>query len=424
MMSLLFCQSAMKATTAAEQAIRDRIRGQGRITFAEFMQLALYHPVDGYYTGDSPFGAAGDYYTSPAAHPAFGALLAVQIFTMWRRLGKPADFTAVEMGAGSGMLAADICAYAAQLPDGFADRLRYIAIDRYAPSDVYESAGAAAFERLRATDVPLSGVVGCLISNEFVDAFPVHRFKIANGEALEVYVALDAEGEFVETLDKPSTPLLIERLNGFGFLLADGHCGEVNLNVRAWLGDVARSLAKGFVITIDYGCLAAEMYSQRRKFGTLQTYYRHTEGSSPYQRVGRQDISAHVDFSSLRYEGQAVGLQTLAYMTQADLLQDMGMDEMLRKMRVTPMSQHQRTANVMALRDLVKPSGLGGFKALIQEKGTDVAAYASLVPPESVRQALSSPMLSSRHMPLMEGRYPHTSWEAPSLWGEWQPQAR
>ncbi len=423
-MSLLFCQSAMKATTAAEQAIRDRIRGQGRITFAEFMQLALYHPVDGYYTDDSPFGAAGDYYTSPAAHPAFGALLAVQIFTMWQRLGKPADFTAVEMGAGSGMLAADICSYAVQLPDGFADRLRYIAIDRYAPSYAYESAGAAAFERLRATDVPLSGVVGCLISNEFVDAFPAHRFKIANGEALEVYVAIDADGEFVETLDKPSTPLLIERLNGFGFLLADGHCGEVNLNVRAWLGDVARALAKGFVITIDYGCLAAELYSQRRKFGTLQTYYRHTEGSSPYQRVGRQDISAHVDFSSLRYEGQAVGLQTLAYMTQADLLQDMGMDEMLRKMRVTPMSQHERTANVMALRDLVKPAGLGGFKALIQEKGTGVAAYASLVPPESVRQALSSPILSSRHMPLMEGRYPHTSWAAPSLWGEWQPQAR
>ena len=427
-MSLLFCQSAMTATTAAEQAIRDRIRRQGKITFAEFMQLALYHPVDGYYTDDSPFGAAGDYYTSPAVHPAFGALLAVQLFTMWQCMGEPADFTVVEMGAGSGMLADDIRAYAARLPDGFADRLRYITIDRYAPTDAptdaSESASAVATERLRATNVPLRGVLGCFISNEFVDAFPVHRFKMSGGKALEVYVALDDADEFVEALDKPSTPLLAERLDRLGFRLADGHSGEVNLHVKPWLGDVARALGKGFVITIDYGYQAAELYSRRRKFGTLQTYFRHTEGSSPYQRVGRQDITAHVDFSSLQYEGKVAGLHTIAYMTQAELLRALGMDELLRKVRTMPLSQHERNANVMALRELVKPDGLGGFKALIQEKGTGVTASASLAPPESVRWALSPPMLSSRHMPLMEGRYPHTGWEAPSLWGEWQPEVR
>ena len=401
--------------TAAEQAIRDRIRRQGSITFAEFMRLALYHPGGGYYTSAAPFGAAGDYYTSPAAHPAFGALLCVQLRHMWRLIGKPSQFTVVEMGAGNGILANDVAAYAERLSPEFARCLRYICIDRYAPAS---AAANPSVDRLRAHGVPLEGVIGCLLSNELVDAFPVHRFRIVNGAPLEIYVALNADGAFTETLDAPSTPHLAERISALGFSLPDGFSGEVRLGVRSWLGEAAQALDKGFVITIDYGYEAADLYSQRRRFGMLQTYYRHTEGGSPYQRIGRQDISAHVDFSQLQSDGRAAGLSAIAYTTQADLLQALGIDDMLRQVRAMPLSPRDRSANLMAMRQLIKPSGLGGFKTLIQAKGVEASA-ADIAPTPALRGELQAPLLSDRHMPLLAGRYPHAAWqvwETPELW--------
>lgn len=403
--------------TAAEQAIRDRIRRQGKITFAEFMRLALYHPVGGYYTCDAPFGADGDYYTSPAAHPAFGALLCVQLRHMWRLIGKPPQFTVVEMGAGNGILAHDIAAYAARLSPEFARCLHYICIDRYAPAS---AAANPSVDRLRAHGVPLRCVIGCLLSNELVDAFPVHRFRIVNGAPLEIYVALDGNGAFTETLAAPSTPRLAERINALGFPLPDGFSGEVRLNTRSWLGEAAQALDKGFVITIDYGYEAAELYSQRRRFGTLQTYYRHTEGGSPYQRIGRQDISALVDFSQLQSDGRAAGLSAIAYATQADLLQALGIDDMLRQIRTMPLSPRDRSANLMAMRQLIKPSGLGGFKALIQAKGVESSA-ADIAPPLAQRGDLQAPLLSDRHMPLLEGRYPHAAWQTWETADLWPP---
>ena len=413
----------MSESTAAERTIRRRIREQGRITFAEFMRTALYHPVDGYYSSEKPFGASGDYYTSPVVHPAFGALLAAQLYRMWRCLGYPSEFTVVEMGAGNGILAHDVIAAANGMPDDFVKSLTYIGVDRYTPEGETVASGydSSSVEWVRADELPLRGVVGCVISNELVDAFPVHRFQVVGGKVFEVYVALDEEGAFVEALDGPSTPLLAERLDGLRLNFEDGHRGEVNLRVKPWLEDVAQAVAKGFIVTIDYGYSAQELYSDRRRYGTLQTYFRHTEGSSPYRRVGRQDISAHVDFTLLQEEGRVAGLNTLAYTTQADWLRSMGIGDLMQKLRRASVSQHERSANVMALRELMKPDGLGGFRVLIQEKGTGVKVYGDIVPNETMIQGLALPLLSDRHLPLMEGRYPHTSWEAPSLWGEWRP---
>ena len=417
-MSFSYSGSHMTDTTAAERTIRERIRQQGSITFAEFMQTALYHPVDGYYTSEKPFGAAGDYYTSPAVHPAFGALLAVQLHGMWRCLGKPSEFAVVEMGAGNGMLAEQVCESAARISGEFARSLLYVCLDRYAPAQADQPVtDDARLQWLRADGIPLRNVVGCFISNEFVDAFPVHRFEMRDGEALEVYVALDDAGEFTDILDTPSTPLIAERLSCLGFAIADGQRGEVNLGAISWLNEVASALSRGFVLTIDYGYEAAELYSARRRFGTLRTYYRHTEGSSPYRRIGRQDLTAHVDFSLLQGEGNSLGLNTIAYTTQAELLRSLSIQEMMRQLRNTPISGHERNANLMALRELVKADGLGGFKALIQEKATDAPLESQIAPRDARWGEMPLPLLSSRHMPLMEGRYPHTSWETPALWG-------
>ena len=111
---------------SAESEVRRRIQKRGKITFVEFLEIALYWPQGGYYTGPERVGADGDYYTSPAVHPVFGALLAVQLYQMWRLMDRPAPFTVLELGAGSGLLCRDIITYAAGLPEGFAQSLRYI----------------------------------------------------------------------------------------------------------------------------------------------------------------------------------------------------------------------------------------------------------------------------------------------------------
>ena len=422
-MSLSFSRNGMTEITAAERAIRRRIRQQGRITFAELMQTALYHPVDGYYTSEKPFGAAGDYYTSPAVHPVFGALLAVQLYGMWRFLDKPSEFAVVEMGAGNGILARDITSFATQLSDKFAENLTYICVDRYALRHAAEASNDAAspIEWLCAEALPLRGVVGCFISNELVDAFPVHRFQITDREVHEIYVSLNGEGEFAEVSDKPSVPLIEERLGELDFPLVDGQKGEVNLQIKPWLTGVAQALNKGFVLTIDYGYEAAELYSALRRFGTLQTYYRHTEGGSPYQRIGRQDLTAHVDFSLLQVEGLSLGLNPVVYTTQAELLSNLGIRDVMEQVRSANISHRERSANIVGLRELLDPEGLGGFKVLIQEMATNATLESQIQPRYSGWGDLPVPLLSSRHMPLMEGRYPHTSWEAPLLWGEWIP---
>ena len=377
-----------------------------------------------YYTSEKPFGATGDYYTSPAVHPAFGALLAVQLHRIWRLMEEPSEFTVVEMGAGNGLLAGDILEYADRLSDEFASSLRYVCIDRYGSSvlSIGQGADPANADRVIADGLPFTRVTGCLLSNEFVDAFPVHRFKMVQGKLLEIFVTLDKSGEFDEMLGNPSTPLLGERLSRLDFTLEDGQRGEISLRVESWLDDAAKALDKGFVMTIDYGHEVAELYSPLRRFGTLQTYYRHTDGSSPYQRIGRQDITAHVDFSLLQEEGKKRGLHTLAYATQEDFLKSLGIRSMLRQLRSAEMSQYERNANMMGLRELVKPDGLGDFKVLVQEKGTGVTAAGELRPPDELLEKLELPklelpLLTSRHMPLMEGRYPHTAWETPALWG-------
>ena len=165
------------------------------------MEAALYDPRGGYYTGAGP---DADYYTSPAAHPAFGALVAVQLSRMWDALGRPGCFTAVEMGAGGGLLARDVVSYARRAPTPFAGALRYVTVDRARPSQAVD-----AVRHVDASGMPVADVVGCVLSNELLDAFPVHRFEIQSGRVLEVYVVVRG-GRFAEELDEPSTPELAE----------------------------------------------------------------------------------------------------------------------------------------------------------------------------------------------------------------------
>ena len=371
------------------------IETRGEIPFTEFMETALYHP-DGYYSRRGRQGAQGDYYTSPIAHPAFGALAAIQLNTMWKTLDRPSPFWIIEAGAGNIVLASDILAFATSRYRDFAKSVRYVTIDRSLAKS--RRGTGQPLSSILGTGLTFKGIVGCVLSNELVDAFPVHRFEIADGKPREIFVTLDSDGNFSERTRLPTTPLIAERIAAVDRKLPDGFRSEVNPGIRPWMGEVAGALERGYVLTIDYGYEAAELYSDARSKGTVQSYYLHTDGHSPYQRVGRQDMTAHVDFTALIEEGRAAGLRPVFLTTQAEFLRSLGFNEMDMSVRDSKWDREKRAANLSAMRDLVNPNGLGGFRVLVQEKNTGIRQSSALLPEAEDLRDLRSPPLSERHL--------------------------
>ncbi len=390
----------------AERAIRRRIARHGPITFAEYMARALYGP-GGYYTRNS---AGSDYYTSPQVHPAFGALLAVQLFQFWRLLSRPDPFFVIEPGAGAGLLARDVCNAASDLPEGFGDSLRYTAIDR---SPGYRDARGPTLTKITgdALRLPFRNVTGCIISNELLDALPVHRVRMERGTLRELYVGIESdvadgyEGRLVEIAGDPSTPGLERRLSDIGVNLSDGQTAEICLLLDDWAASVASALDMGFVLTIDYGRSADDLYDPvQRPHGTLVTYRSHHQTDAPLVDPGRQDITAQVDFTSVGLAGERAGLTTLGNTSQGSLLTRLGLQTMRRNAAppagagggwiTIPIDPEGALPDVLAepfvpqpddsrdwltgLTHLARPGGLGDFRVLMQAKGlpSDLAASA------------------------------------------------
>ena len=391
----------------AERAIRRRIARHGPITFAEYMARALYGP-GGYYTRNS---AGSDYYTSPQVHPAFGALLAVQLFQFWRLLGRPEPFFVIEPGAGVGLLARDVCNAAGHLPEGFGDSLRYAAVDRR-PGGRETRDPAFAQIAGDALRLPFRNVTGCIISNELLDALPVHRVRMERGALRELYVGIESdvadgyEGQLVEIASDPSTPDLERRLSDIGVILSDGQTAEICLLLDDWAESVASSLDMGFVLTIDYGRSAHDLYDPiQRPHGTLVTYRSHRQTDTPLVNPGRQDITAQVDFTSVGLAGERAGLTTLGNVSQGSLLTRLGLQTMRRNAApptgagsgwitipidpegalpdflAEPFSARPDDARdwLTGLTHLAQPGGLGDFRVLVQARGLPAGRAASAI---------------------------------------------
>ncbi|MCY4625546.1 MAG: SAM-dependent methyltransferase [Chloroflexi bacterium] len=405
-----------------ERHIRDTIEAEGPITFERFMELALYSPIGGYYRFASPIGAAGDYFTSPTAHPLFGTLLAAQLSQMWDSMGRPGRFTVLEPGAGSGVMARDIVKAAwADFPD-FARSLRYVALD-YAPSPGSPPPG---LQWAVSDGLPVRGIVGCIIANELLDAMPVNRFVVRDGVAREVYVTVDGE-DFVEALGDPSPSAKIA-LDHIGSLLPEGYRGEVCTRAHEWMMEAVRSLERGYVLVIDYGGTARSLYAPRRNGGTLRCHYRHTVTGNPYVRVGQQDITAHVDFTNVKEFGEGAYnlpvVRTLGYTSQRRFLRNLGadiyLDVLARQSRPQPsfrsgaLPRQEYLANRMATQSLLQPEGLGGFRVLVLGKGGVGGGLWGFSRDNGRRRelrrginSLRVPLRTPSHVPLMEGKYPH-----------------
>jgi SAM-dependent MidA family methyltransferase len=407
----------------AEAEIRRRIRELGAISFAEFMRLALFWPDGGYYASREPIGPTGDFYTSPLVHPAFGALLALQLFQMWQLLEQPHPFIVVEAGAGNGILCRDVVAFSAGLPPGFGRSLRYICLDRRAglgaEKDLPGGRPAAGVDRVVASGLPFHGVRGCVLSNELLDSMPVHQVTRHQGQLREIYVTLKGE-ELTTDLRELSTLALAARLDDLGIELSEGQTAEVNLGLTGWAEEVAAALEAGFTLTVDYGHPAEELYSPERRYrGTLTTYHRHTQTDAPFRHIGSQDMTAQVDFTSVVQAGRQAGLAPLGFTLQRRFLSNLGLSLLQRRLNSLGLDQRAVQANRAGMVDLARPGGLGDFRVLAQGKGVGQPELWGFQPgPEAAALAgeLPVPLLTSGHLSLLAGRYPESDVEFEGLW--------
>ena len=413
---------------SAEQEIRRRIAAEGQITFGEFMEVALYWPDGGYYAsprnagplrGGGPeqpqsvqvseerAGASGDYFTSPLAHPAFGALVAVQLYQMWQVLDRPGVFTVLEPGAGDGLMCRDVLDYAGEISRNFRDSLRYICIDRGVRTG--HEQGLKGAHRIVSNTPTVRGVVGCVLSNELLDAFPVRQVVMEPEGLREVYVSQVGDMLFAFT-DYTFDVGPVARLMALEFVPAEGQTVEVNVQLASWTDRVSRALEQGFVLTIDYGRNAEELYSPEERFrGTLTTYYRHVQTDSPLERIGRQDITSQVDFTSVIRLGERAGLDFLDITDQRSFLGNLGMGDMLERLQYAAPDRMEYAANRRGMQELVTPDGLGNFKVLAQGKNVGEPTLWGFEASEEARKlvaGLTAPVLTERHLDLRQGLGP------------------
>ncbi|MDP4214611.1 MAG: SAM-dependent methyltransferase [Bacteroidota bacterium] len=375
---------ATECDTPLADLIREKILREGLLSFRDFMELCLYHPTLGYYCSpDNKIGKGGDFYTSPCFSSLFGEMLARQMEQMWLLLGKGA-FTIVEYGAGTGLLCRDILRALQGNKELYRD-LQYRIIEkspsmreqekRLLPEKVtwHESIGEIG---------PFSG---CILSNELIDNFAVHRV-VMKEDLMEVFVGYE-EG-FTERL-QPAGCELKDHLSASGlnlprgYHLPYGHLMEINLQARDWIREISSALHRGFVLTIDYGYSIAALTDGRRSSGTLACYYRQQRNFSFYARIGRQDMTAHIDFSALRRWGLENGLACCGITGQANFLRAMGLADHVKGLETTAtrgLSDGNGQATLLVnilLRDMGNK-----FKVLIQQKGLNGPRLSGLMFPE------------------------------------------
>jgi len=307
--------------------IAAQIRQQGPISFRDFMERCLYDPNNGYYTTKcNSIGPEGDFYTSATLSPVFGALLAKQLEQMWSLMGRP-EFTIVEYGAGTGHLCRDIMTCLQSNP-AMSANLHYCIIEK---SPLMRSlARNIVNDRVEWQDsiAAISPVHGCVLSNELVDNFAVHRV-VMKKELMEIFV--DYQDGFCELL-LPASGELKAYLCCLGVRLPEGFTTEINLEAIDWIGQVASGLQSGYVITIDYGYQSSAMYQSSRSQGSLLCYHKHSVCDSFYEHIGEQDMTSFVNFSALSAAGERLGLSAVGLTDQGHFLSSLGFREQLLNM--------------------------------------------------------------------------------------------
>ena len=387
--------------------LRDDITRNGPMTFARYMSIALYHPDGGYYvgagTGREPLGWQGDFITSTDVHPLWGWCMARQLHQMWQLMGQPQTFHVLEAGGGRGLLGAEVWRYARDAAPDWAESLRYVLLDRAGPDaplrQMREQRLAA---RLAELNLPPDAVqwlddassafatrslTGCIVANELVDALPVHRLVKHAGELREISVDWDQTAQaLVEVADAVSSPELACYLDQYGVrwqTYPDGWQCEVCLEAERWLDGMPRLVDSGFMLIVDYGALAKDLYVPERPTGTLLAYSQHRLNEHFLAHPGEQDLTAHVNFSALIAAARARHLRLAGFTTQANFLRGLGIREEAERLgqQMYPAAFAERHTDrgqadylryrslLAAVATLTDTRGLGGFRVVALQRG-------------------------------------------------------
>lgn len=345
------------------EIIIDKIRKDGPISFRDFMELSLYYPGSGYYTsaGDKT-GENGDFYTSPHVSGLFGELITMQLEEMWHLSGKK-EFMIIEYGAGNGTLCYDILNQS-KLNKELYSRLTYYIIEKN--KLIHEKGLASGHEKVFLVDSvqEISPVTGCMLSNEVLDNFSVHRV-VMKDELMEIFV--DYQDGFIEVL-RPASEELKDYFSQLCIKLPREALAEINIQALQWVKEVAVALKKGFVITIDYGFTSHELYNKQRSMGTLLSYHKHMLIDCPYINIGKQDITAHINFSALHHWGKKNGLELCGFTSQSDFLHALGLAHHLRKQETMKNREVGIKEKLFLLQTFLLEMG-NKLKVLIQQKG-------------------------------------------------------
>jgi SAM-dependent MidA family methyltransferase len=355
-----------------QQLISECIQREGPISFAEYMRMALYEPDYGYYiTGAAKMGWEADYFTSTDVSSLFANCMGRQLFIMWEKLRHPAHFIVLEQGAGRGHLAQGLRTWAQKEAPEF-----YEVLD-YRTEDIRR--GEDALERTLLSTHEMPSVV---LSNELIDAFPVHIVEKRGERLYEVFVDVQQDGRLCEVLDEPSSPEVANYLDMYKIpwrTFDEGWRAEINLDALRWIQRTAGLIRHGFILTIDYGDTAKALYTAWRKRGTLLCYFKHQANERPLLRPGEQDITAHVNFSSLIDEGTRLGMRLHRFTSQCLWLHALGFQEELEQRHVSEFAEAETAratdggqVALLKWRDLqhraavlTDPNGMGDFKVLI-----------------------------------------------------------
>lgn len=354
---------------ALVERIHAEISRDGPITFARFMELALYDPLGGYYRAAAARpGRDGDFLTAPETHPIFGAALARGLNDAWERLGRPDPFVLREYGAGTGTLVLAILERLGLDRTGLEHALRYDPIEaepRRLDAIAERLASAGRSDVLIEPGSSGQAIVGAIIGNEVLDALPTHRVVARSGRLLEILTG-SRDGRFVDIETVPTTQDLAERLATEGIELADGQRAEICLALDPWIATVAQGLSRGMLLLIDYGYPATELYDPvRRPDGTLRAYLRQRVHADPYRHVGRQDLTAHVDVTAVERVAERAGLVHIGTTTQAEFLVGLGTQELLQAVQADPGTTLDAYLELRsALMRLIDPMAMGRFRVM------------------------------------------------------------
>ncbi|MDQ3821594.1 MAG: SAM-dependent methyltransferase [Acidobacteriota bacterium] len=365
----------LSAEKPLAERLRERIRREGAITFRDWMAAALYDERGGYYCRPDlkRWGREGDYRTSPERSPLFATTFALYFAKLYGELGAPREWTIFEGGAGAGHFARGVLATLRRDYPKIFSATRYLIDEVSADARPLLNEFAEKVEFRRFSEISAPAGCGIVFANELLDAFPVHRVEKREGRLLELFVELNEAGEFVFAVHELSTPELTFYFERLRFELSEGHVAEVNLEVEGWLRSAAALFERGYLVIVDYGAEACELYNAReRRDGTLRSFHRHGFAGDVLARPGEQDLTTTIDWTNVRRVAEESGLQTLSLERQDKFLLRAGLLQQLERESAEAKSETEALILRSSVRDLILPGGMSeSFQVLVMKSNDE-----------------------------------------------------